>query len=408
MQYKKTPTPKIKSSGITNKHIPFFSNGNFFEKSIDSGVKQMKRNVALPEDFQAKMESSFGEDFSNVKINKDSKEADELNALAFTQGNSIHFKKGEFDTTSSKGQELIAHELSHVVQQRNKIIDTTYRENNYNINDNLSLEKDADADAKKAINGDLISHTFSKGINSISSSSPNISQKKESPIQLRRILPSGAPLAELSIDSNAVLSAFETLWARRPDNYNSSLLFDTPDHFSDHPDLPGSIREICGGDYFRGNNYWSSGWVDDGDTDILYAGDADIKAEMTIYINNERTGASRTGTYGSTSSTTRERTTEDQTTIGGEAGTSIGGHEGALGGTGSVNAANQRTETDRMTVSGGSSLSMEIPSRAIRADVIVFLKISFRPSIWDPVIGMESIERYSARVGTLLLGAPAE
>ncbi len=387
----------------------FFSKGNLFEQGdFFTPPVQMKRNEDLPEDFQTKMESSFGEDFSNVKINKDSKDANELDALAFTQGNNIHFKNGEFDSSSKNGQELIAHELSHVVQQRHRDIGTTHKENNYDVNDNEGLEKEADINAKKAVNGEMISNPFSTNQNTNSSPNTNVSQKKNLPIQLKRILPSGAPLAELSIDSNSVIQAFETLWSRRPDSYNSALLFDTPANFSDHPSLPDSIREVCGGDYFRGNNYWTSGWVDDGDTDFLWAGDSDIKAEMTVYIDNERSGSTRSGTYGSSSSTTRERTTQSQTTVGGQASATVGGHEGAPGGEVRVSAQNQQTETNRMTVTGGSNLSMEIPSTAIRADIIMFVKISFRPSIWDPVIGIEHVEEYSPVVGTLLLGAPTE
>jgi hypothetical protein len=69
-----------------------------------------------------RMGAATGEDFSNVRVHTSS-EADELNqqlsAKAFTTGQDIFFKEGAYDPGSSGGQELLAHELTHVVQQRN-------------------------------------------------------------------------------------------------------------------------------------------------------------------------------------------------------------------------------------------------------------------------------------------------
>ncbi|WP_292990574.1 DUF4157 domain-containing protein [Nitrosomonas sp.] len=66
------------------------------------------------------MESGFGRDFSNVRIHTDS-DADSLNknlnARAFTTGSDVFFRGGEYRPGSSSGRELLAHELTHVVQQ---------------------------------------------------------------------------------------------------------------------------------------------------------------------------------------------------------------------------------------------------------------------------------------------------
>jgi hypothetical protein len=62
----------------------------------------------------------MGQDFSDVNVHTD-KESDSLNrqlgAKAFTTGNDIFFQSGAYDPGSSAGQELISHELTHVVQQ---------------------------------------------------------------------------------------------------------------------------------------------------------------------------------------------------------------------------------------------------------------------------------------------------
>lgn len=79
-----------------------------------SGGQSMSENIRVP------MEQAFDADFSNVKIHADS-QADRLNrslnARAFTSGQDIFFRQGEHDPGSSTGQELLAHELTHVVQQ---------------------------------------------------------------------------------------------------------------------------------------------------------------------------------------------------------------------------------------------------------------------------------------------------
>lgn len=66
------------------------------------------------------MEQIFGADFSSVRVHKDS-EADmlskQLNAKAFTSGKDIFFREGEYNSESEGGRRLIAHELTHVVQQ---------------------------------------------------------------------------------------------------------------------------------------------------------------------------------------------------------------------------------------------------------------------------------------------------
>ena len=75
---------------------------------------------ALEEGIANKAGNVMGADFSGVNVHTDS-QADSLsrsiNAKAFTTGNDIFFRSGAYDPASSAGQHLIAHELTHVVQQ---------------------------------------------------------------------------------------------------------------------------------------------------------------------------------------------------------------------------------------------------------------------------------------------------
>ncbi|WP_321372923.1 DUF4157 domain-containing protein [uncultured Draconibacterium sp.] len=69
---------------------------------------------------QTEMESGFGADFGGVKIHTDSTAVQmnkELGARAFTSGNDIYFNNGQFQPGSESGKKLLAHELTHTIQQ---------------------------------------------------------------------------------------------------------------------------------------------------------------------------------------------------------------------------------------------------------------------------------------------------
>ncbi len=74
----------------------------------------------LPDDTREQMEGGMGADFSGVRVHSDAESHDlnrALNARAFTTGEDVFFGEGEYNPGSSGGQELIAHEMTHVVQQ---------------------------------------------------------------------------------------------------------------------------------------------------------------------------------------------------------------------------------------------------------------------------------------------------
>ena len=88
-------------------------------------------------------------DFSNVNIHVGSK-ASAVGALAYTQGNDIHFAQGKFNPHTNSGQTLLGHELAHVVQQRAGRVKATTSVNGLPVNDDRSLEKEADVMGAKA------------------------------------------------------------------------------------------------------------------------------------------------------------------------------------------------------------------------------------------------------------------
>ncbi len=75
---------------------------------------------ALPESARAFFEPRFGYDFSRVRLHTDpdaAESAQAVNALAYTVGRDVVFGAGQYAPHTSRGRHLLAHELTHVVQQ---------------------------------------------------------------------------------------------------------------------------------------------------------------------------------------------------------------------------------------------------------------------------------------------------
>jgi hypothetical protein len=89
--------------------------------SVEAGLNSSKGGGSPMESgTRQNMESAFGADFSNVRIHNDSaskKMSNDLGAQAFAHGNDIYFNEGKYDPNSSSGSHLLAHELTHTIQQ---------------------------------------------------------------------------------------------------------------------------------------------------------------------------------------------------------------------------------------------------------------------------------------------------
>jgi hypothetical protein len=89
--------------------------------SLEERIKKSKgKGQSLPDEVKSFLEAELGADFSEVVIHTDSEAVamnKELNALAFTNGFDIYFNAGQYRPDSKAGQKLLAHELTHVIQQ---------------------------------------------------------------------------------------------------------------------------------------------------------------------------------------------------------------------------------------------------------------------------------------------------
>lgn len=76
---------------------------------------------AIDPDLQVPMQDRFGVSFGNVRIHSDTQAAGlaaSIGARAFTFGRDIYFGAGEYRPTTTDGRRVLAHELTHVLQQR--------------------------------------------------------------------------------------------------------------------------------------------------------------------------------------------------------------------------------------------------------------------------------------------------
>lgn len=71
----------------------------------------------LPNPVRQKMESFFNTSFADVRVHVGA-QASSIGALAFTHGSNLYFAPGQYNPSTAQGQQLLGHELTHVMQQR--------------------------------------------------------------------------------------------------------------------------------------------------------------------------------------------------------------------------------------------------------------------------------------------------
>ncbi|MBT9316647.1 eCIS core domain-containing protein [Leptothoe spongobia] len=126
-------TPQVQQSSIQRQPLPIATDSlqmmshippgvsNHSPGNLESSIESARgQGQPLGSDVRGSMEQAFGTDFGSIRIHNDA-QSDQLNqsiqAKAFTTGQDIFFRQGAYQPKSPDGQELLAHELTHTIQQ---------------------------------------------------------------------------------------------------------------------------------------------------------------------------------------------------------------------------------------------------------------------------------------------------
>ncbi|WKX68919.1 DUF4157 domain-containing protein [Streptomyces sp. XD-27] len=110
---------------------------------------------SLDADTRSDMESRLGADFSDVRVHTDARAHDsarEVGARAYTVGNDVVFQRDAYDPSSHEGRTTLAHELTHVIQQRNGPVEGTEAPGGIRVSDPSDrFEQEATANAERVM-----------------------------------------------------------------------------------------------------------------------------------------------------------------------------------------------------------------------------------------------------------------
>jgi hypothetical protein len=117
------------------------------QHKMDDGAAQLEatptpNKTGLPDNLKAGVESLSGVSLNNVQVHYNSPRPAQLNALAYAQGTDIHVAAGQ--------QKHLPHEAWHIAQQSQGRVKPTTQAKGVAINDDSSLEREADVMGAKA------------------------------------------------------------------------------------------------------------------------------------------------------------------------------------------------------------------------------------------------------------------
>ncbi len=116
---------------------------------VNSGGRPLEPEV------RRDMESRLGHDFSDVRVHDDSAaaaSASAVNAHAYTVGSNVVFQRDKYDPASTEGRTTLAHELTHVVQQRSGPVDGSSAPGGIKVSDPSDrFEREAAANADRVM-----------------------------------------------------------------------------------------------------------------------------------------------------------------------------------------------------------------------------------------------------------------
>ena len=111
----------------------------------------------LDDPVRSDMEARLGADFGDVRVHTDDTahaSATSVNAHAYTVGSNVVFQRDRYDPSSTEGRTMLAHELTHVVQQRSGPVDGSPAAGGVQVSDpGDRFEREAASNAERVMSG---------------------------------------------------------------------------------------------------------------------------------------------------------------------------------------------------------------------------------------------------------------
>lgn len=125
------------------------------EESPVLGVIGSGGGRPLDEPVRAEMEGRLGADFADVRVHDDDRaheSARAVNAHAYTVGSNVVFQRDRYDPSSHEGMTMLAHELTHVIQQRSGPVEGTPTGGGVQVSDPSDrFEREASSNADRVM-----------------------------------------------------------------------------------------------------------------------------------------------------------------------------------------------------------------------------------------------------------------
>ncbi len=361
------------------------------------------------------MEGAFGADFGGVRIHTDA-QADTLNrsisAQAFTTGQDVFFRSGSYSPDSSGGKQLLAHELTHVVQQTGGRVSKKIQAQLTIGQPGDQYEQEADAMAAQVV------QRIETGKVQTQENQKLQTQGAQSTVQRKQVgsvapriqrqvggnASSGAPPQEDSIhsgainlrrieniDPGAIVQAMQATAQQRQLDWNTANISNSP--------AGTAIRTFFNDTRNVRAGHFNWGWGYDGaERQFFDAHNYEMRITTTAFKFQSPTQegiANPSGQTGSSQSGSQQNQTTDSTQS--ETSTSLGlegsagGHEGAPGGTasGGINSTNTDATANQGTRAGGENFDPGQESfNRYRANFKVEYNIAFKPGT---LLGLRNI-----------------
>lgn len=213
---------------------------------------------ALDDPTRKTMESSFGQDFSRVRLHTDNRAAASaraIHALAYTVGHNIVFDSGQYAPHTLEGRQLLAHELTHVVQQGAERAAHPLR---MEPDTPSAAERQADAVANRVVAGQDAGPIVSSGVTIQKRAAPFIDKVTVhlEPLQSAELHWNGTPPADAPGSDRFQVSTGKGYSdpGDDPGTCTRDCCSDPLTQCAPPWNQPGKVGACC---TFHGNNFWT-------------------------------------------------------------------------------------------------------------------------------------------------------